>query len=394
MRMKWNLTQQEEVSHAVLPEYGRRKLILYADTLRELAESFEETPRIDTKSKLQLYLYQSRQEQNILLAGQLDETARVLQELAGETYATSYYMERMRKKIWKGLRENGLIIKDLYVVEMKERMEIGMSIKATENEIYHTDDILEFVSDLCHRKLRHAGNPPSYIHVEPVTLIFEEEVNFFVIEGTAKAKKEDENSSGDSYLLKEFGKGMYLAAISDGMGSGSEAARDSEKLLDLLDKFAETGFHIDKAIRLLDSMMFLQGEKERTISLDSCQIDLYQGTCRFLKYGAAVSFIKRGRKVWKIGTSSLPLGIVPGEEPDEAVCGVEDGDYLIMMTDGVIDAYESKPQGMLLQEFIAQLEYENPRQMANMLMNIAIANAEGKIRDDMTVVVLGIWANT
>lgn len=392
--MKWNLMEREEVSHTVMPEYGRRKLILYADTLKEIAESFEEMPKEEAKSQLQLYLYKARQEQNTLLAGQLDETARVLSELASETYATSYLLERLRKKIAKGLRENGLIVKDLYVIETKEHIEIGINLKAAGDEMYHTDDLMEFVSDLCHRKLRQNGANASFVHDEPVTLIFEEEVNYFVIEGVAKAKKEGENDSGDSYLLKECGRGIYLAALSDGMGSGSEAAKDSEKMMDLLDKFMETGFHLEKATTLLNSMMYLQGRKERTLTLDSCEVDLYQGTCRFLKYGAAVSFLKRDKKVWRIGTSSLPLGIFPKVEPEEFVYGIEDGDYLIMMTDGVVDAYESNGNVMPLQEFIGQLEYENPKQMANMLMNMAIADAGGRILDDMTVVVLGIWANT
>lgn len=392
--MKWNLMERNETDHSIMPEYGRRKLILYADTLKEIATSFEETPRKEPDTHMQMYLYRERQEQNTLLAGQLDETARVLNELAVETYATSYLMERIRKKIYKGLRENGLVIKDLYVIEIKEHLEIGMSVRAADDEIYHTDDLMEYISELCHRRLRQIESNASFVHRDPVTLIFEEEVNYFVVEGVSKAKKEGEEDSGDSYLLKEFGKGMYLAALSDGMGSGAVAAKDSGKMMDLLDKFMETGFHMEKAITLLNSMMYLRGERERTLSLDSCEIDLYQGTCRFLKYGAAVSFLKRGEKVWKIGANSLPLGIFSKEDPEEAAYGLEDGDYIVMMTDGVTDAYENRFGAMPLEEFIGRLEYENPRQMANMLMNMAITNANGKIRDDMTVIVLGIWSNT
>ena len=394
MYMKWNIMEREDISHSVVPEYGRRRLILYADTLKEIAESFEEIPEVEGKSQLQLYLYKTRQEQNVLLAGQLDETARVLSELASETYATSYLMDRLRKKILKGLKENGLIVKDLYVVEAKEHLEVGMNIRASDEEIYHTDDLMEFVSEICHRKLRHNSANASYVHEEPVTLIFEEEVNYFVIEGIGKAKKEGESHSGDSYLLKEFGKGMFLAALSDGMGSGEEAARDSEKMTDLLDKFMETGFHMEKATSLLNTMMFLRGAKERTLTLDSCELDLYQGTCRFLKCGAAASFLKRDKKVFKIGANTLPLGVFAKTEPEEFVYGVEDGDYIIMMTDGVVDAYESSRSAISLQEFIGQLEYENPRQMASMLLNMAITNAGGKVNDDMTVIVLGIWSNT
>ncbi len=392
--MKWNLMERNETDHSIMPEYGRRKLILYADTLKEIAESFEEAPRKEADTHMQMYLYRERQEQNTLLAGQLDETARVLNELAVETYATSYLMERIRKKIYKGLRENGLVVKDLYVIEIKEHLEIGMNVRATDDEIYHTDDLMEYISELCHRRLRQMESNASFVHRDAVTLVFEEEVNYFVVEGISKAKKEGEVDSGDSYLLKEFGKGMYLAALSDGMGSGVVAAKDSEKMMDLLDKFMETGFHMEKAITLLNSMMYLRGERERTLTLDSCEIDLYQGTCRFLKYGAAISFLKRGQKVWKIEANSLPLGIFSKGDPEEAAYGLEDGDYIVMMTDGVVDAYENKFGTMPLDEFIGHLEYENPKQMANMLMNMAITNANGKIRDDMTVIVLGIWSNT
>ena len=392
--MKWNILEREEISHTVMPEYGRRRLILYADTLKDIAESFEEPIESVSGSQLQLYLYKTRQEQNVLLAGQLDETARVLSELASETYATSYILERLRKKVLRGLKENGLVVKDLYVVESKDHLEIGMCVRASGDEVYHTDDLMDFLSELCHKKLRHNNANASYIHDEPVTLIFEEEVNYFVVEGIARAKKEGERESGDSYLLKEFGKGMYLAALSDGMGSGEEAARDSEKMMDLLDKFMETGFHMEKATTLINSMMYLKSMKERTLTLDSCEIDLYQGTCRFLKYGAAASFLKRNKTVFKVGTSSLPLGVFSKTEPEEYAYGIEDGDYLIIMSDGVIDAYESGFSEMPLYEFIGQLEYENPRQMANMLLNMAITNAGGKIQDDMTVIVLGVWANT
>ena len=60
MYMKWNIMEREDISHSVVPEYGRRRLILYADTLKEIAESFEEIPEVEGKSQLQLYLYKTR----------------------------------------------------------------------------------------------------------------------------------------------------------------------------------------------------------------------------------------------------------------------------------------------------------------------------------------------
>ena len=191
---------------------------------------------------------------------------------------------------------------------------------------------------------------------------------------------------------------MQLIALSDGMGSGSLAASDSERLLDLLDKFMETGFHVDKAGALLNSLICMNTQEEHTVSLDTCEVDLYQGTCRFLKYGAVPSFIKRGQRIFCVTGESLPLGIFYRNDPDDRAYGLEDGDYLIMMTDGVLDAFLSDcaPDGNMeaVREFLAGLSIENPRQMAIMIINAAIAKAGGRIHDDMTVVVFGIFANT
>lgn len=397
MVMKKGLLPKE--SYTILSEYEKKRLILYADTLLEIAGSFhKEMPDMKEPEGIRMYLLKTKKEQNHLLADQLAETANTLKALANETYQTSNYLKRLRKKIEKGIKENGLIAEELYVVEIEEHLELGMKVKAKTKEMFYTDELMEYLSELCHRNLRQNEANPTYVHEEARFLIFEEELNFFVLDGVARAKKENEEDSGDSYLMKEFVRGSYLIAISDGMGSGNRAAKESERLLDMLDKFMETGFHVDKAGALLNSLVCLGGKEEHTITLDTCELDLYQGTCRFVKYGAGASFIKRGNYVWRVSSDSLPLGVFSRQEPDESAYGLEDGDYIVMMTDGVIDAftpdYISDEKSASLREFLGELSFENPRQIAIAILNSAIARAGGRILDDMTVIVFGIFANT
>lgn len=390
--MRFNLLQQE--NHNVLPEYGKRRLLLYADTLQGVAGSFDESAIKDlTVEGIQKYLVRTKKEQNLLWANQLSETADALKALANETFATSNMLERMKRRIEKGIKNNRLVLEDLYVVEAGEHLEIGMRVRALEDEMFYTDELMDYLSDICHRRLRQHESNPSYVHDEYKLLIFEEEVNYFILEGIASAKKEGEKESGDSYLLKEFSRGIYLAAISDGMGSGEEAAKDSELLLETLEKFMETGFHVDKVGSLLNSMMYLHGKEDHTVTLDTCEIDLYQGTCRFLKYGAVGSYIKRGDRIWKINGESLPLGVFSKGEPDESAYGLEDGDYIIMMTDGVTDAFCAVEDPGVIRDFLSGLSFENPRQLASLIMQEAIVESGGHISDDMTVVVFGIFEN-
>lgn len=41
--MRKQILDQREEFNSILPEYGRRKLLTYADSIRELAGSFKET---------------------------------------------------------------------------------------------------------------------------------------------------------------------------------------------------------------------------------------------------------------------------------------------------------------------------------------------------------------
>ena len=44
--MKKQIFSEREEFTSILPEYGRRKLLTYADSIRELAESFRDTENV------------------------------------------------------------------------------------------------------------------------------------------------------------------------------------------------------------------------------------------------------------------------------------------------------------------------------------------------------------
>ena len=69
-----------------------------------------------------------------------------------------------------------------------------------------------------------------------------------------------------------------------------------------------------------------------------CIFDLYQGTCEILKAGASVTFIRSRGGVEKISSDSLPVGVVQELEIEKSVRQLEDGDFVVMVTDGVLDA--------------------------------------------------------
>ena len=120
-------------------------------------------------------------------------------------------------------------------------------------------------------------------------------------------------------------------------------------------------------------------------------IDLYEGKAEFCKIGAAPSYLKRGRMVEQIAEASLPLGIFAGFEPEGISRQLEDGDVIFLVSDGVVDAVEEYGYGTDLSQLISKLDEPSPKEAARTLLQSVIRMTKGRIKDDMTVLVVGLW---
>ena len=62
-----------------------------------------------------------------------------------------------------------------------------------------------------------------------------------------------------------------------------------------------------------------------------------------------------------------------------------------MVSDGVVDAFGGENDAELMLDAVAGVQDSNPGEIADRLLRIAIRAGGGRIRDDMTVGVIGIW---
>ena len=76
-------------------------------------------------------------------------------------------------------------------------------------------------------------------------------------------------------------------------------------------------------------------------------------------------------------------------EPEH--CQLEDGNFLIMVTDGVLDTLPTGDQDSLMEKFICQVDSQNPGEMAHHILDQVMEYAGAEPLDDMTVLVTGIW---
>ena len=87
-----------------------------------------------------------------------------------------------------------------------------------------------------------------------------------------------------------------------------------------------------------------------------CILDLFSGNAEFIKNGACPTFIKNGKNVEKVEAMCLPAGI--NEKPDTTIFDkdLNDGDIIVMITDGILDANkEAIDKQESMREFISQI---------------------------------------
>lgn len=397
--MKKQMSGEREEFNSILPEYGRRKLITYADSIRELAESFKETenyresiqgkPDTDRRD----YVWQKRLNENKdLLVAHLQEMAQIMMQLADESRRCVPMGERRFKQIAHALKEVDIQIKNMYLIENEMgRMEVSLTMRALKKNNLSAEEVGDLMSVLLNMRLVGAPDNSLFVGEEWKTYFYVEEAKFHVLTGVAKAVKETEKISGDNYAFFETGTGNLTVVLSDGMGSGDKACSDSTMVVELMQKFLEAGFQMEMAIQMINSALLTGEENANMSTLDLCSMDLYSGECRFVKVGSACTYIKRQHLVDRISSGNLPMGIF--QKPDMETVGraLMDGDYIIMVSDGILDALSQGIGEDMLPELIGSTDLENPGEMANAILNFCIHQCRGRIRDDMTVLVIGIW---
>ena len=153
------------------------------------------------------------------------------------------------------------------------------------------------------------------------------------------------------------------------------------------------GYTKETAIQVLNGLILQDGQEAAMSTLDLCDLNLYKGVCEFSKIGAAASYHKRDYLVEKIWIENLPLGAFGTMDLDVARRRLDEGDYIIMLTDGVLESLISAECEDKLVAYISRLSTKNPREMAQKILQYCIGLCGGRIQDDMSVLVFGMWKN-
>lgn len=391
----WNDEVQQS---AWLLDYDRRCMLDCADTFQNLAAVMgemnweleqEKTP----DDREELLRRRQAMESRKQYAAHMRQMAGMLQSVADTSVQLIRLGGRQEKQIVRALAGEGIVVEDIYLLRGKEdRLQITISVRLTKNKSMTVEEIAGYLSVLMDIRLVPQKRNPYFVGEESVSLYFEEEPIFSCLTAAACATEETESVSGDSYSFLETDDSVAMI-LSDGVGSGESAARDSGRIVDLTERILDAGLGPDMAMLFLNGMAGAEGDENRMATLDLCRIDLYRGECETVKAGGAAGFIKRSDRVEKIQSRQLPLGMSASEDISEKKWQLNSGDLVILVSDGVVQNWPCGDGEYLLEQKIASLNVSSPVDLANLILRYAIRQCSGKIRDDMTVLVTGIWKN-
>ena len=176
------------------------------------------------------------------------------------------------------------------------------------------------------------------------------------------------DSAGNQYLV-----------ISDGMGSGSSASLASRIAVRTFRNLVSCEMSVESALRLLNALLMTETNTENFAAIDILFLNADTGEILFYKSGSAAALFYHNSEMQQVTAQSFPLGMIPDAPPSKTKLSAQDGDRILLLSDGISEAEYP---------YIRQLLSQNPApgQLTDSIFEKAAVFHGGTVRDDMTVI--------
>lgn len=282
---------------------------------------------------------------------------------------------QLSAKVRQSLRGMGLPVSNIAVYGARRKMIIASNVDGgiTGNR---ADELKKCFETACGCRFR---IPEFNICGQNFTMTVKQERRYRVESAKACTAKENEDGNGDSAVFFNNREDYFYAFISDGMGSGGEALLTSKLCSLFMENMLNAGNSKNLTLDMLNSLIREKGI-ECSSTVDLFELDMLSGSASFIKSGAAPSFVRRDGNIFRIQSKTMPIGILRSLDAEEIAFDVEDGDVVIMISDGISQNFE---EGLWLLDLLGDGWDDDLDSMAkNILDNAKLNNPR---TDDATV---------
>jgi len=327
-----------------------------------------------------------------VVISQFRELAVILEEFSRQIDEAKNITEEYKGAVKKAFRRYHILVDSMLLLEYESgRREIYLTAKTTNGRCVTSKDAAELMESVFpDTTWLPAKDSRSIITRRYETVRFEEKGDYYLTWGAAGVPKQGERYSGDNYSFCERGSCQVMFSLCDGMGSGAVAGQESRRIVELLEALLEAGFAPRSAFKLVNTVLLLAGGEQHPAALDAGCIDLYTGALEVFKLGAAPTFVMGEEGIQVLKAGQVPAGALGQAEPVLLSQKLWDGDRLVMVTDGVLDALPGEDKEQVMGQFLESLEEMPPQDMAERILEFALSFVPGA-RDDMTVLTAQVW---
>lgn len=330
-------------------------------------------------------------ESRLLVSDQLKEVSSVVSDLALKIDMDVDFDKDMEELIMVGLDSQAVHVKDVIAVKSSNGLDVDIRLDNCGGKRECIKKIIPLVNKITGRRFDKREMACDIVQESICSIKLKEAHRFQTATGIARANKSG-NVSGDNYSFIELKDGRFMLALSDGMGTGPKASLESSTTIALLEKFLYAGFDKEVALKAINSLMLLKSNEESYTTVDMTVIDQYTGEVEFVKVGAVSTFIKREDEVQVIRTGTLPVGILSTIDVELVRKKLEDGEFVVMVTDGVLDCQKDiVDKERWLAEIIMNIDTRNPQRLAEEILQSCLEANGGIAPDDMTVIAAKLW---
>lgn len=210
--------------------------------------------------------------------------------------------------------------------------------------------------------------------------------------GAAKAAKYASRESGDSLEIIERPHGGISAVLVDGQRSGRAAKIIANivarKAISLLGEGVRDG----AAARASHDYLRTHRDGQVSAELQIVSVDLVTRTLVLSRNSGCPVLLVRQGELEVMETAVPAIGIYANTKPEIAEWPLEATTYLAVFTDGIGALYEQPAGREAVHARVRQAaaKGEDAQALADALLGLALADAGGRPRDDVSVLVVAI----
>lgn len=316
----------------------------------------------------------------ILLADQMGAVSRLLLDVGDEIDANvKFDVARENKIISKLLNKNVFCKEVLIYSEKNQNFSVVLIVKS---DCLNSNIFEKIVTEVLKIPMEVAKITPLE-EMDYTSVLLKQKSKYDCIFGLSGCNKSGNEECGDCHSIIRLSNNRFLLALCDGMGSGKNAHMTSAMTLGLIENFYKVGFDNDVILESVNKLLAVSNQ-ENYSTLDVCLLDLDKEIADFIKVGAPSGIIKRESKTELVEGGALPIGALDNITPSIFKTTISVKDIIIMVTDGITDAFGSNEE---LMEFASKQASNNPQTLADSILNQALLLNEMSAKDDMTVLV-------